>query len=278
METEEEILEVMKTEVQNDDVLAPKATSTSAKATWLHLLQVVSHVMSSFIGLFKVHKQDVNTALENDKAHRAQWYQSKAFLFQFGDPLLEFGDIMATDSDFYETVDEEKQIIKYCAVSEDVQGRVEIKVAADSGSDPIALTTEQLEAFTNYMNEIKDEGVKLVIISDDPDDLRVLLDVYYDPLVLNADGARIDGTANTPVLDAISDYITSLPFNGEYTNMALVDRLQEVEGVKIPELKSSLAKYAAFDFTTIQARYTAYAGYLKLVDDIDDYINYIPYS
>lgn len=278
METEEEILDALVEAVQNDEVLKTKATSTSAKASWLHLLQIVAFVQSSLIDLFRIHKADVNLALTNDKAHRRQWYQTKAFAFQFGDPLLEFGDVMAADSDFYETIDEEKQIVKYCAVSEDVQGRVLIKVAADDSDTPTPLTTEQYNAFSAYMNEIKDAGVRLVINSDEGDDFRAVIDIYYDPLVLNAEGSRIDGTSNSPVVDAIKSYITGLPYNGEYSNMALVDTLQQVEGVVIPELKSSEYKYAALDWQLIQAKYTANAGYLALVDNIDEYITYIPYT
>ena len=51
---------------------------------------------------------------------------------------------------------------------------------------------------------------------------------------------------------------------GEYTNMALVDRLQSVGGVRIAELRASTSRAANEDTTTqIDARMTPAAGYFK---------------
>ncbi|MEG1540251.1 MAG: hypothetical protein RR383_09935, partial [Muribaculaceae bacterium] len=51
-----------------------------------------------------------------------------------------------------------------------------------------------------------------------------------------------------------------LPFNGEYTNMALVDTLQDVAGVRIAELKNASRAEGGAQIP-INARCVPSAGY-----------------
>ena len=91
----------------------------------------------------------------------------------------------------------------------------------------------------------------------DADTFGCTVDVYYNAILA-------PGAVQTACEGAIRDYIENLPFNGEYTNMALVDCLQEVEGVKIVELRGSTARAANENTTTqINARQTPAAGYFK---------------
>ena len=61
---------------------------------------------------------------------------------------------------------------------------------------------------------------------------------------------------------AIVRYIENLPFNGEYTNMDLIDTLQAVNGVKIAELLSSASASSATSvYSDIDARIIPEAGY-----------------
>jgi len=89
------------------------------------------------------------------------------------------------------------------------------------------------------------------------DTFSCTVDVYYNAL-LEPERVKADCEA------AIQSYIENLPFNGEYTNMALIDALQAVEGVKIAELKGSTAQAANEQTpTAINARQTPAAGYFK---------------
>jgi hypothetical protein len=96
-------------------------------------------------------------------------------------------------------------------------------------------------------------------------------------LVLDENGARLDGADNSPVDNAIKTYIKNLKFNGEYSNLALIDALQNVEGVEIPELKNAQAKYGENDWVIIDAKYIPDAGYLKIYDPADLTLTYKAY-
>jgi hypothetical protein len=126
------------------------------------------------------------------------------------------------------------------------------------------------------MGRVKDGGVKLIVDSLPPDSLKLDIDIFYDPLILNDQGQRIDGNANQPVPDAIRAYLKLLPFNGEYANTRLTDKMQSVDGVVLPVIKTAWAKYGLFSFAIIDERYIPDAGYLRL-DDANLTINWRAY-
>ena len=64
--------------------------------------------------------------------------------------------------------------------------------------------------------------------------------------------------------ETVRAYIEDLPFNGEYTNMALVDELQKVEGVKIVEFRgATTSANGETAVVPINARHVPVAGYFK---------------
>jgi hypothetical protein len=110
-------------------------------------------------------------------------------------------------------------------------------------------------------------GVRIIVINDPADEMKLQIDIYYNPLVLDETGSRLDGTANKPIQDVIRNYLANLPFNGTYTNQGLVDTLQTIDGVLIAEIKSAASRYGAYaEFTEINAREIAHAGYYQILD------------
>lgn len=222
--------------------------------------------------LWDANRDQVQTLIDKQTVGKAKWYREKALAFQYGQELPE-------DSDEYDNTgltDAEiaaKQIIKYCSVTE-ADGKLRIKVAAQANNLPLQLTEEQLAAFVTYMQRIKFAGVKLIIDSLPPDSLKLVIDVWFDPLVLRSDGSRIDGAAATPVKDGIKAYLNGLPFNGEYANTRLGNALEKVDGVEFPVIKLAQAKYGLFPFAGINEKYIPDAGYLTIADE-NLTINYI---
>ena len=88
------------------------------------------------------------------------------------------------DTDYYQVTDEEAQIIQQAAVTE-VNGTLFIKVAKLNNGMLDKLEPEELTQFTQYMELIKDAGVKLIIISNDGDSMRLTINIWYNPLVLD---------------------------------------------------------------------------------------------
>lgn len=227
--------------------------------------------------LFDAHKKEVSDIIAVQVPHKAKWYSMMAKKFQYGYDLV-------LDQDYYdnsaltEAQIEDAQIVKFAAILEVVPG-LRVKVATIDAGDLAPLSAGQLAAFEEYMKRVKDAGVRLFVSSGDPDSLSLDLKIYYDPLVLDNSGARLDGTNDTPVPDAITDFLQNgVPFNGLFVLSEFIDALQAIEGVIIPELVSAMAKYGALPFQPIELEYNPDAGYLRINDPGDLTINYYPHD
>lgn len=203
------------------------------------------------------HKEEVTAQLEELVAHRPKWYRDKVLQFMEGKELEE-------DSDTYDTTAMGEadiaaaRVVKHAVATESRDASLlTIKVAGENGGVRCPLSADQERHLRVYISEIKDAGVRVVLVNLEADTFNCEVDVYYNA-ILDPDNVK------ALCLTAIRDYITNLPFNGEYTNMALVDHLQGVDGVKIVELRSSSSQRAGESTRTpINARLTPEAGYFK---------------
>lgn len=195
--------------------------------------------------LFDTHKHEVDSIIEAKFPHRPSWYRNKALAFQYGHVLI-------MDTDKYDNTgftDEEietSKVIKYSAVTKS-GGQVRIKIAAETAGVLTPITPEVKNAFDFYIDEITDMGVNYLVINVLPDILLLNIQIYRDPLVLDSNGMSILN-ANYPVQEAINEYMKELPFNGELVLAHLTDKLQKVEGVKIPHIVN--AQSLAIDIDT----------------------------
>jgi len=198
--------------------------------------------------LFDLHKEQVDETLETLMPHTARWYRNKALAFQYGFDLPpdsdEFDNAGYTDAQV-----EASKIVKYSAVVEaEADSRLIVKIATEDGSETLTpVTTEQFTAFTGYMAEVKDAGVRVTVINYLPDRLKLSLRIVRDPLVLDANGIHLVN-ANYPVNEAIQEFMKELPFNGKLSLQALVDKVQAVSGVS--DLSLDLAQTAWIDSET----------------------------
>ncbi|HLO38378.1 MAG TPA: hypothetical protein VK173_07810 [Lacibacter sp.] len=262
-------------QVQANATLAPLLTSTSKVAVWRLLTYVVAVCIWTLEKLFDIHVIDVNETISKLKPHSLRWYAEKARAFQYGYNLVD-------DADYYDNTGiddatiEASQVVAYAAVVEQERG-LRIKVARDTG-DLAALTSPQLTAFIEYMKRVKDAGVRLNITSTAADGLKLTLEIYYNPLVLNSTGARLDGAGAEPVQDAVKNYLKNLPFNGVFVLQSLIDQLQVVDGVKIAHLVSAQAQYGLLPYQSFAVKYLPDSGYLRLINPGDLVLTFIPYS
>ncbi len=203
------------------------------------------------------HKEEVTAELDELVAHRPKWYRDKVLGFMADTELPE-------DSDTYDTAGlndsevEARHMVKHAVATESGDASVlTIKVAGESNGKRGVLEAEYERQLKAYIGEIKDAGVRIALVNMAADTFNCAVDVYYNPLL---EASSVKASCET----AIKDYIENLPFNGEYTNMALVDCLQSVDGVKVVELlkSSSRAANEIID-SAIDARATPAAGYFK---------------
>ncbi|MBO4778101.1 MAG: hypothetical protein J5588_06360 [Bacteroidales bacterium] len=225
--------------------------------------------------LFDTHKSEVTTYIDEMKPHSLRWYVNKVRAFRYGQALI-------TDTDRYDDsglTDEtiaERQIVKY-ASAEERDGILYIKVAKDNSGTRSPLSTTEKNALEAYVNEVKDAGVRIDIRNEAAVAFKLDLQVYYNPQILSGDGTSLIA-GGKPVEDAIKDYIENLPFNGEYRNMELIDKLQKIEGVVIPELGGAYSKIpGASEYTRIDAKEISYSGYYAFDKDNSN-ITYTVYA
>ena len=240
------------------DVTLSGLTSSSQVAMWLLWTWVVATAQWSLENLFDAHKSEVNAIIATQKPHTLQWYVAKARAYQKGVAL-------PADADEYSIVppsDPTALIVAYAAAVE-LTGLVRLKVAKLSGG-VLAKLGADLPAFKAYMGRVKDAGVRLQITSDVPDTLQLGLTIYYDPLILDSSGRRLDGTNSTPVKDAVKAFLDTLPFNGLFVLNFLIIAVQTVEGVRIAEVVTAQAKYGSLSYMPVPVEYLPDAGYMVL--------------
>jgi hypothetical protein len=206
--------------------------------------------------LFDTHKREVNEIIENITPHRPKWYRDKALKFMKDETLK--GKTLIDETDVYDTTGmsdadiKAAQIVKY-ATAVELNGLLVVKIATGESGNLTPIPEEYETAFKAYMNEIRDAGVRVSVVNQIGDRFACELTIYYDSILLES---KVEGM----VLDAIKTYITGLPFNGEYSNMALVDAVQVVDGVNVVSFVSSASGCDEY-LTPINAKTVPEAGY-----------------
>lgn len=199
--------------------------------------------------------EDLTALVERQAPGRCDWYARKLREFQYGD------DDVLNEAGEYDTVIEEHRIVKHAVAVDDYASsrRLILKVAGeDGGGKRQPLTDEEAERLEWYISQIKYAGVPTRLINSEGDTFNCQVTVWYDP-VLSAE------TVQGNCADAIKAYIENLPFNGEYSNMALTDALQRVAGVKVVGTVTAQRRAANEDITRdIPDKERPFAGYYQV--------------
>lgn len=235
------------------------------------LLYIVAVGIYALEALFREHKADVDAAIDETLPHRPKWYRDKVLQFMEGKTLVEDTDRYDTTGMTDEDV-EAARVVKYAAATESADASLlTIKVAGETDGERTPLDAATETQLLAYLGEVKDAGVRIALVNQEADQFRCTVNIYYDAMLTSA-------TVEAACRKAIGRYIQNLPFNGEYTNMALIDALQQVEGVRIAELKDASVRVAGEQtLTAIDARHRPVAGYMK-AETADVTLNMIVYN
>lgn len=246
--------------------------STSKTAIYNLWAYIVAFVIWLQYQFFETYQKEVEEKVAAQKLYTLLWFRDKALEYRHGHDLDEAtGEY--DDEGYTEEQIETAKVVKRAAVIElELENRkfLFVKCATESGDELTPLSNDQITGLEQYFALIKPAGTKIVIFSDDPDDLQLEVDFYYDPLVLTETGSRIDGTANTPVQDAIRNYLENLKFNGEFSIAELEDILQALSGCADGEayIRSAAANYETPEnFQQITSTYIANSGYMQILDE-----------
>ena len=238
------------------------------------LLYIVAVGIWTLERLFDTHTAEVTDYIATMKPHSLRWYVEKAKAFMYGVPLVDGSDQHDTTGMTDEQI-AQAQIVTFAACTE-ANATLYLKVAK---AGPAPLTADEKAAFVAYLHEIKDAGVRIDVISEQGDYLKLDMVIYYDPLLINADGeSKADGTK--VVEQAIKDYIENIPFNGEFRKNELEDAIQAVDGVVMVEFVAAYhSETGAEDTYDEVVPYCKPAsGYFKFDNaDLSD-VTYQPYA
>ncbi|MDU1893040.1 MAG: hypothetical protein E6767_20380 [Dysgonomonas sp.] len=226
----------------------------------------VAYIVWTLESLFALFRQEIESLLSTKKPARLPWYKNMLLAFQKD-------YILPPDTDVYNVIDESAMVVKYAAAVEPSDSsKILIKIAGgDSLRDK--LDDETAEQVRAYLRRIKPAGIRIDLVNEHPDAFICEIDIYYDAMLL-AD--RVEESARK----AIESYIENLPFNGEYSNVALTDVLQGIEGIIIPELKAAYSRPSHADYkpTLINAKRIPEAGYFRAYESGDITLNMIAYE
>ena len=278
-------LEVTTTQEQTLNTI----NSTSKVAVWRLWVWIFAFAQYIQEQYWETFKNEIEKRIASSRIHTPKWYREKALDFLYGVALVQ-------DKDYYDlTLLTDAQIASAKIISnaasvrvvQNGYGTLRLKVVRTVGGDYAPVLPEHLTALDVYFNQhIADAGTVVNVTTGDADLLKLKLDVYYDPLILGADGSRLDGTNTSPVIAQIKSYLKSIDFeNGKLVITHLVDKLQQIQGVNLPVVREAFSKYGAYEYTTagvqnvgvINEIRIADAGYMKL-DESELLINYIPYT
>jgi hypothetical protein len=243
------------------------------------LFYVVAFCVHSLEVIFDIFKYDTDNNIKEKNPHTTEWWAQLAKAYQHGFSLLP--DSHLYDSSAYsDTEIEASNIVKYAAVVEqqNIFGRMElrIKLAKKVGDGLGALSITELNGVKAYFKRVGDAGVKLKIDSLPPDSIQMEWNIFYDPLLLDGNGNRNDGTASDVIAIAVKQYLENLPFNGTLVLAYMTDAVQSVEGVVYPEIIACKTKYGTNNYQAVHNEYLPDAGYLRFENTSDLIINYFP--
>lgn len=207
------------------------------------LIFIVATCAAALENMFDWFKEDVDNVIANERYGHKGWYETTAKEFEY------YGD----------------KIISH-ASCEELNIGVKLKIAKGTVGNLEQLNAAEQLAFATYINRIKPAGIPVQIINQPADDIKINMDVYYDPVVFDADDAM------TAVKNGISHYLQNIDFNGVYTSMGMVDYLQSINGlevIEVDEVKTKSSGEGSYSPIENGCRSVPVSGYYVLDDDSD---------
>jgi hypothetical protein len=244
--------------IDSHQTLLTDLTTQSKVASWRLMLAVVAVGIWVHEQLWDVAKAELIDLADKAQAGTLRWYREQCLLFQFGDSL------QWLDGKYkYFIITPANQIVQRAACVE-AGGNLIIKVAKLVAGVVTPLDFTELAAFTTYINQIKYAGTVTQVVSAAADLLKLQYKVYYNPLVMAADGTLLSDGVSKPAEEAINNFITNLPFNGRLNLSAIDDAVQAATGVLDVSRTLAEAKYGIIPYAAITDYYYPNAGYLNI--------------
>lgn len=242
-------------------------------------ISVIAYIVYGLEFLFARHKEEVEAREDQMRVGTLSWWKEIIKAFQYGDELVYDEN---TNTYQYEDDNPDARIIKYAEVRESESGLLVLINQADGDNKPemIPESSPIRDAFQSYLNKIKIAGIQVIWGSYNPDRIKLVLSVKYDPLVMNSSGELIN-TVKKPVDDALQEYLNTLTYgSGKINKTKIIDAIQASEGVVDVWAESQHWLFVSNDnnptYTSVPGQeLLSYGGSFKFESDDDIIINYV---
>jgi len=233
--------------------LADRLTSASKVSVWRLFIWVVAYGQWVLESLLDLLYTSISTLIAENTYGTKLWYNKTALGYQHGYYLPETGIYaLPITSAEIQAVNASKIVGKVSIqrVVLNGVGSLRIKVAKSVDGVLSAFSAAELAGFQTYIDLKDTAGVYKVATSGDGDDLKVHYKIYYNGLILDNEGKRLDGTDDTSVQDAIKAFLANTEFDGRLDINALTDALQNVDGVSSPHKVLVASKFGEFQYNS----------------------------
>lgn len=268
-------LNVYTPNIDSAQTLLTDLTTTSRVARWRMLVWAVAACAYSLDVVFDLALIALESLAKRSRFGTKPWYIQKSLDFQYGDTLTYINKEFT-----YATINTANQIIKRSACQEN-GNIVNVKVAKLVSGIPTKLNSTEKTAYDAYMAQIKPPGVKLNLITDDPDEIRLYIKINFDALLLDNTGQLLTSPGTYPVNDTINNFLTNIIFDGTLELSALIYQLEKnTTGVKTAYVQSAWGRYGTNPFVAFPERYYPNAGHMKIdpTSPLSSTITYSPFN
>jgi len=260
--------------------------STSRVAQWRKLVHAMALSQHDLEVLMEAAFARMELLIASQRVATVAWWQETILRFQFG--AVADGNGNYNNSALTVAQVDAMKVFKYAAVTRTVESTNIImrgKVAKLAGDVLVAVSAAELAAGQAFVNANTPAGSITRLTTGSGDLIKLVIEIHFDPQVLDSDGKRLDGTGDSPVEDATRAFLQRIEFNDSYVRAYHTDALQRVPGVKIPVIREAASKYALHDYTTttvanagvIDQIRVADSGYF-IIDNAEFIITYLPYE
>ncbi len=258
--TSEQYTQIITDKAAEFPELSELEANPSRVPEWLYIKQVQGFLWKSIAEMVDQHKAETDLKIVQQETGTLSWYRDKVLAYQHGDPLTLINNVPG-----YNLPDPAKQIIAHASLKEvqvNDETVIDIKVAKANGDDLEAIDVLELAGLQTYLAKIKFAGTKLLVQSLPPDQVYYDLDIEVDQTIIGLDGKRLDGTTDTPILDAIGAFHKSIGEDGVLYLSKVVDALQSISGVI--DVEMSAAFYSDNGWQAINRKWESPATYMEL--------------
>lgn len=213
--------------------------------------------------LWDIMQTSINDTIVKGGVGTGRWWRERILEYQNGDVLK-----YANGRYYYDVINTEKQLVKFCSVTETANKTITIKVA--KGDIPTKLTTPELTGgLKDYVDFIRFAGTQINLVSLDADKFYVSANIYYL--------GQYYSTIELSVKSALTNYLNSISagenFNGAVVVTDVQKAIQNVEGVSYVKINEIRVRQDTTTFTNGYVLYNLSTGVDNVI--VNTYAGYI---